>query len=49
MRSHTNVGLAKEPASLGGGRGRRGVLDLRRSRGARLAHRVGAVHVGGDV
>ena len=47
MRLHTNVGLAKEPAALGGGRGRRWVLDLRSGGGARLAHGVGAVHDGG--
>lgn len=44
---HTNVGLAEEPATLGGGGGRRWVLNLRGGGGARLAHRVGAVHVGG--
>jgi hypothetical protein len=44
---HTNVGLAKEPATLGGGGGRRWVLDLRSGGGARLAHGVGAVHGGG--
>ena len=43
----TNVGLAKEPATLGGGGGRRWVLDLRSGGGARLAHGVGAVHDGG--
>jgi hypothetical protein len=47
MLLHTNVGLAEESASLGGGRGRRWVLDLRRGGGARLAHGVGAVHDGG--
>lgn len=47
MRLHTNVGLAKESATLGGGRGRRWVLDLRSGGGARLAHGVGAVHDGG--
>jgi hypothetical protein len=46
---HTNVGLAEEPASLGGGRGWRRVLDLRGGGSARLAHRVGAVHDGGVV
>lgn len=45
--SHTNVGLAEEPATLGGGGGRRWVLDLRSGGGARLAHGVGAVHDGG--
>ena len=44
---HTNVGLAEEPATLGGGRGRRWVLDLRSGGSARLAHRVGTVHDGG--
>lgn len=43
---HTKVSLAKEPAGLGGGGRRRRVLDLRRRRGARLAHGVGAVHDG---
>ena len=47
VRLHTNVGLAEEPATLGGGRGRRWVLDLRSGGGARLAHGVGAVHDGG--
>jgi len=47
VRLHTNVGLAEEPATLGGGGGRRWVLDLRSGRGARLAHGVGAVHDGG--
>jgi hypothetical protein len=46
---HTNVGLAKEPAALGGGRRRRWVLDLGGGGSARLAHRVGAVHDGGVV
>jgi hypothetical protein len=44
---HTNVGLAKEPAALGGGRRRRRVLDLRGGGSARLAHGVCAVHGGG--
>ena len=48
-REHTNVGLAKEPATLGGGRRRRWVLDLRGGGSARLAHGVGAVHDGGVV
>lgn len=47
MILHTNVGLAEEPATLGGGGGRRWVLDLRSGGGARLAHGVGAVHDGG--
>jgi len=47
MILHTNVGLAKEPATLGGGGGRRWVLDLRGGGSARLAHGVGAVHDGG--
>jgi hypothetical protein len=46
---HTNVGLAKEPAALGGGRRRRWVLDLRGGGSARLAHGVCAVHDGGVV
>lgn len=45
--SLTNVGLAKEPAALGGGGVGWGVLDLRGSGRARLAHAVGAVHDGG--
>ena len=43
----TNVGLAKEPATLGGGGGRRWVLDLRGGGSARLAHGVRAMHDGG--
>ena len=42
----TDVGLAKEPVALGGGRGRRRMLDLRRRGGTRLAHGVRAMHGG---
>lgn len=45
----TNVALAEETAGLSGGRRWRGVLNLRRSRRARLAHGVGAVHYNGVV
>ena len=43
---HTNVGTAKETTALGGRGLWRWVLDLRRSRRARLAHRVCAMHDG---
>lgn len=45
-RLPTQVALAKEATGLGGRGRRRGVLQLRRRWGARLAHRVGAVHGG---
>jgi hypothetical protein len=43
-QSLTDVGLSKQPRSLGRGRRRRWVLDLRRCWSARLAHRVCAMH-----
>jgi hypothetical protein len=43
----TNATLSKPPVRLGGGHGWWGVLDLRGGRGARLAHRIGAMHGGG--
>lgn len=40
----TDSALSKPAVGLGGGQWRRGVLDLRGGRGARLAHRIGAMH-----
>ena len=42
----TDVALAKQATALGRRRRRRWVLDLRRRRGARLAHRISAMHFG---
>ena len=47
LETLTEAGLAEKAARLGRGGWRRGVLDLRRSRRARLAHRVCAMHGGG--
>lgn len=44
LSGDTKIALAKEAAALGGGGGGRRVLDLRRRRGARLAHGVCSVH-----
>ena len=46
ITSLTNVGLAKEPPRLRRRGRRRGVLNLRRRRGARLAHGVCTMHDG---
>ena len=42
----TNATLAKESTRFGRGSGRRWILNLRGGGGARLAHRVGAMHDG---
>lgn len=42
--SLTQSTLSEPSVGLGRGQWRRGVLDLRGSRGARLAHGIGAVH-----
>jgi len=47
--SLTDTTFAKEATGLGGGLRWRWVLYLRRCRSARLAHRVGAMHGGGDL
>jgi len=44
--SMAEASLAEETTGLGGGGRRRGVLELRRSGSARLAHGVRAMHVG---